>query len=285
MHPLAGRTVTKMNGLGNVILILDLRDTAYRLDPPMVRAIAQAPDLLFDQLMFCTRRFPPAPRPMSASTIAMAAKPAPAATARAASPGSCLTMTGHRTASRSKHSTAFWNAGAWASGAFRSKWVRRSSIGATFRWQSPLPTHRLFLSRSARTARHASPPLSAWAIPHAVFFFEDFPVYDLSILGPELERDALFPERANISFAPGSRPRPYRRPSLGARRRASPRACGSAACAVLVAAARKGLTGRHAVVSLPGGDLSVTWRESDDQVVLTGPDRMGIRSGPGIELA
>ena len=49
------------------------------------------------------------------------------------------------------------------------------------------------------------------------------------------------------------------------------RACGSAACAALVAAARKGLTGREATVALPGGDLRIAWREADDHVLMTGP--------------
>ncbi len=49
------------------------------------------------------------------------------------------------------------------------------------------------------------------------------------------------------------------------------RACGSAACATLVAAARKGLTGRRAIVTLPGGDLTIAWRETDGHVLMTGP--------------
>ena len=49
------------------------------------------------------------------------------------------------------------------------------------------------------------------------------------------------------------------------------RACGSAACAALVAAARKELTGRKAKVTLPGGDLFIDWRASDDHVLMTGP--------------
>lgn len=51
MHPLAGRPAIKMNGLGNAIVILDLRDSNYELDAQTVRAIAQAPELCFDQLM------------------------------------------------------------------------------------------------------------------------------------------------------------------------------------------------------------------------------------------
>ena len=49
------------------------------------------------------------------------------------------------------------------------------------------------------------------------------------------------------------------------------RACGSAACATVVAASRKGLTGRSATVTLPGGDLAIVWRESDGHVLMTGP--------------
>jgi diaminopimelate epimerase len=48
-------------------------------------------------------------------------------------------------------------------------------------------------------------------------------------------------------------------------------ACGSAACAALVAAARKRLTGRRATVTLPGGNLLIEWRERDDHVLMTGP--------------
>ncbi len=49
------------------------------------------------------------------------------------------------------------------------------------------------------------------------------------------------------------------------------RACGSAACATLVAAARRGLTDRRARISMPGGDLVIEWRASDDHVLMTGP--------------
>jgi diaminopimelate epimerase len=49
------------------------------------------------------------------------------------------------------------------------------------------------------------------------------------------------------------------------------RACGTAACAAAVAAARKGLTGRTVRVTLPGGDLDIEWRQSDDHMLMTGP--------------
>src|SRR6201998_1889209 len=49
------------------------------------------------------------------------------------------------------------------------------------------------------------------------------------------------------------------------------KACGSAACAVAVAAARLRRTGRKVTVTLPGGDLTIEWREADDHVLMTGP--------------
>jgi diaminopimelate epimerase len=80
----------------------------------------------------------------------------------------------------------------------------------------------------------------------------------------------MFPERANISLAHVLAP-DHIRLRVWERGVGLTRACGSAACAVLVAAARKRLTGRRATVSLPGGDLVIHWRESDDHVLMTGP--------------
>src|SRR5579863_3024797 len=96
--------------------------------------------------------------------------------------------------------------------------------------------------------------------PHAVFFVADAAAVDLARLGPLLERDPLFPDKANISFAQIRTPdrillRVWER-GVGATL-----ACGSAACATLVAAARRGLTGRRAHVELPGGELVIEWRD------------------------
>ena len=106
--------------------------------------------------------------------------------------------------------------------------------------------------------------------PHAIFWVEDASAYDLARIGPAFEHDPAFPERANISFAQVLGPdRILLR--VWERGAGATRACGSAACATLVAAARKGLTGRKATVSLPGGDLIIEWREGDDHVLMTGP--------------
>jgi diaminopimelate epimerase len=105
--------------------------------------------------------------------------------------------------------------------------------------------------------------------PHAVFFVDDADAVDLATLGPKLEHHDMFPERANIEVAQilsvaSIRVRVWER---GA---GLTRACGTGACAALVAASRRGLTGRRAEIVLDGGALDVEWLK-DDHVLLTGP--------------
>lgn len=106
--------------------------------------------------------------------------------------------------------------------------------------------------------------------PHATFFVDDPDAIDLERVGPAIEHDPLFAARANIGFArvvaPGTlRLRVWER---GAGRTL---ACGTGACAALVNAHRRGLTGRAARVVMDGGTLEIEWREADDRVRMTGP--------------
>jgi diaminopimelate epimerase len=105
--------------------------------------------------------------------------------------------------------------------------------------------------------------------PHAVFWVEDVNAYDLGRIGPMLENHPLFPERANISVAHVTSPRSItvRTWERGA---GLTRACGSAACAAAVCAARKGLTGRQVTITLPGGPLLIEWT-AEDRIWMTGP--------------
>jgi diaminopimelate epimerase len=106
--------------------------------------------------------------------------------------------------------------------------------------------------------------------PHCIFFVEDVDAHDLARLGPVLEHDPLFPERANISLAQVAGPAQLR-VRTWERGAGLTKACGTAACAALVAAVRRGLTKRKATVKLPGGDLVIEWREGDGHVLMTGP--------------
>jgi diaminopimelate epimerase len=105
--------------------------------------------------------------------------------------------------------------------------------------------------------------------PHAVFFVPEAEAIDLKTLGPPLERHALFPERCNIEAATVLSPTRIRM-RVWERGVGITRACGTGACATLVAAARRGLTGRTADVILDGGTLEIEWLPNG-HVRMTGP--------------
>jgi len=106
--------------------------------------------------------------------------------------------------------------------------------------------------------------------PHCIFWVKDLNVVDLAKTGPMLEHHPLFPERANISLARVDA-KDHITLKVWERGAGLTRACGTGACAALVAAARIRLTHRKATVTLPGGDLVIEWREADDHMLMTGP--------------
>jgi diaminopimelate epimerase len=105
--------------------------------------------------------------------------------------------------------------------------------------------------------------------PHATFFVDDMARVPVGDLGPRLEHDALFPERANIGFAQVLAPDRIRL-RVWERGAGLTLACGSGACAALVNAHRRGLTGRRGAVVVDGGELEIEWR-TDGHVLMTGP--------------
>lgn len=125
-------------------------------------------------------------------------------------------------------------------------------------------TNHVFLS----VGPLADPACVNMGNPHAVFFVEDAGAVDLVALGPKIEHAPLFPERANVSVVTVSdgviRQRVWER---GA---GITEACGTAACASVVAATRRGLIDRKATVQLDGGELEVEWLK-DGTVQMTGP--------------
>ena len=136
--------------------------------------------------------------------------------------------------------------------------------------------HEIPLARAMDTERAdlSLGPLSAPVCtnignPHATFFVDDAEPIDLATLGPVLENHPLFPQRANIGVA-AVRDRGNIRLRVWERGAGITRACGSGACAAVVAANRRGLAERRAAVALDGGILDIAWRE-DGHVVMTGP--------------
>ena len=106
--------------------------------------------------------------------------------------------------------------------------------------------------------------------PHLVLFVENAELAPVGTLGPTIERHPWFPKRTNVEFV-------ERRSESEIRMRVWERgvgiteACGTGACASVVAAARRGITGRKVRVELDGGMLDIEWRESDGHILMTGP--------------
>lgn len=106
--------------------------------------------------------------------------------------------------------------------------------------------------------------------PHCVFFVDDLAHYDVAKIGSLLEAHPLFPEKANIGFAE-VRAMDQIRLRVWERGAGLTLACGTGACAALVACHRRGYASRSAELILDGGSLHVDWQESDDHVIMTGP--------------
>ena len=105
--------------------------------------------------------------------------------------------------------------------------------------------------------------------PHAVFFVDDAQAVDLEAVGPGLEHHDIFPERANIEVAQIIGPDRIRL-RVWERGTGVTMACGTGACATVVAASRRGLTSRKAEVLLDGGELTIEWLP-DGHVLMIGP--------------
>ncbi|MCK5444401.1 MAG: diaminopimelate epimerase [Rhodospirillaceae bacterium] len=105
--------------------------------------------------------------------------------------------------------------------------------------------------------------------PHTVFFVDDVQAIDLAGLGPEIENHAMFPERTNVEVVQVI-DQTHLRMRVWERGAGITRACGSGACAALVAAASRGLCDRQADVQLDGGVLNIHWLV-DNNVLMSGP--------------
>ncbi len=271
MNPLGDRRVTKMNGLGNEILVLDLRGSGLEVGTEQARAIGAAHGLGFDQLMVLHE-----PRsPGSDAFMAIFNRDG----SRAGACGNGTRCVAWFLCRESRRDTlvletnsarlACRQIGEWSfsveMGEPRLAWnqipLAKPCADTSAIDLGPLPAEAAALGPAS---------VVSMGNPHAIFWVADLDAHDLARLGPLLETHPMFPERANISLA---RVLAKDRIALAVWERGTgpTRACGSAACASLVAASRTGRTGRRATVSLPGGDLDIDWRSTDDVVVMTGP--------------
>jgi diaminopimelate epimerase len=115
----------------------------------------------------------------------------------------------------------------------------------------------------------SDPAACSMGNPHATFFVPDLDALPVKEIGPRLENAPIFPDRANIGFVQVISP-DHLRLVVWERGAGLTLACGSGACAAMVNAHRRSLTGRAARISMPGGDLFMEWRQ-DGHVLMTGP--------------
>lgn len=276
MSPLANRRFLKMHGAGNAIVVLDLRGTEIRVTPAEARAIAADPGSRFDQLMVVHD-------PVSAGTDAfMRIYNTDGSESGACGNGTrCVAwaMTadaGMGDAARTRLTVQ--TKGGLLPAIRESEDVFTVDMGAPRLGWDEIPLAEPFADTSRFELQIGpidnptlhTPCAVNMGNPHAVFFVEDPYAYNLEQIGPLLENHPIFPDRANIELAAVEAPdRIVMR--VWERGAGITQACGSGACAVLVAAVRRELSARKAVVSLPGGDLTIEWRERDGHVLMTGP--------------
>ncbi|KZE65487.1 diaminopimelate epimerase [Paenibacillus jamilae] len=106
--------------------------------------------------------------------------------------------------------------------------------------------------------------------PHCVIYVEDAPSFELEVWGPKLECHPLFPKKTNVEFAT-VRSRKHIDMRVWERGAGPTLACGTGACATLVASVLNGYSDRRAIVSLKGGDLDIEWSVDDNHIYMTGP--------------
>ncbi len=261
----------KMNGLGNEIIVADMRGRADRVAPAAAVALNADPATKFDQIMAIHD-----PRtPGTAHYIEIINSDG--SLAQACGNGMrCVVQA--LSAETGRRHFVFETLAGILTGDEQDDGLITVDMGKPrFGWQD-IPLAEEFVDTTGIELQIGpidapllhTPSVASMGNPHAIFWVaDDVWGYALDRFGPLLENHPIFPERANISIAHVAAPdhlilRTWER---GA---GLTRACGSAACAALVSAVRTRRTGRKATVTVPGGDLVVEWRD-DEHVMLTGP--------------
>jgi diaminopimelate epimerase len=271
MSPLANRAFVKMNGAGNEIVVVDMRNDARLISAADARAVAAPAGTPYDQLMAL---YPPR-TPGTDAFIRIYNNDG----SEAGACGNGMRCVASRVAGATgKSSLLFETRGGLLSCVRNADGSFTVDMGAPrFKWNE-IPLAEEFRDTRAielqigpidKPVLH-SPSVVSMGNPHAIFWVDDVDAYDLHRFGPLLENHPIFPDRANITLAHiVSRDHVVIR--TWERGAGLTRACGSAACATAVAAARLKRTGRKVRVTLPGGELVIEWRERDDHVLMTGP--------------
>lgn len=263
-------TFRKMNGLANEIVVIDLRGSDRVLSEAEARRIAAGPRSRFDQLMALHD-------PVSDGTDAFVRiYNTDGSPAGACGNGTrCIGWIVAQETGRN-HLKFETSAGILSVDVESMDRITVDMGEPRFGWDEIPLAHPVSDTRSIelQIGPVDHPVLRAPSVvnvgnPHAVFWVDDVEAIDLARFGPLLERHPIFPDRANISLVHVTAPRSIR-VRTWERGAGLTRACGSAACAALVSAARTGRSGRKAQITLPGGVLEVEWTAAN-RILMTGP--------------
>jgi diaminopimelate epimerase len=271
MSALLNRPFVKMNGIGNDIVVLDLRSDSAPVTAADAQAIARKEAVPFDQLMAL---YPPR---VAGTDAYVRIYNSDGSEAQACGNGMrCVVSRDMKRTGR--RDFVYETRAGLIPAHFENENTITVDMGKPrFAWNE-IPLAEEF--RDTRMIELQIGPIDAPVLhspsvvsmgnPHAVFWVDDPYAYDLEKFGPLLENHPIFPERANISLA-HVKDREHIIMRTWERGAGLTMACGSAACAVAVSAARTKRTGRKVHLALPGGNLFIEWRESDDHVLMTGP--------------
>lgn len=271
LSTLANQSFVKMNGIGNEIVVVDLRASGGAIAPEEARAAAAPQGVPYDQLMALY-----APRTPGTDAFIRIYNNDGSEAGACGNGMRCVadlvSKEGGKTALTFETTAGILNCWKGADGMFtvdmgppRFKW-NEIPLAEEFRDTRAI---ELQIGPIDKPILH-SPSVVNMGNPHAIFWVEDVNVYELNKFGPLLENHPIFPDRANITLA-AIKSRDHIVIRTWERGAGLTKACGSAACAAAVAAARLKRSNRKVTVTLPGGDLTIEWRASDDHVLMTGP--------------
>ncbi|MGG7516985.1 diaminopimelate epimerase [Allorhizobium undicola] len=266
----------KMNGLGNKILVVDMRGRTDRVTPEAAIALAADPATHFDQIMAIHD-----PK-HSATDAYIDIINCDGTLAQACGNGTRCVVQALSSETGRKAFTFQTLAGILSALEHEDGTISVDMGEPVFEWNR-IPLSEEFHDTSRIELQIGpidqpllhSPSVMSMGNPHAVFWVDRDPMeFDLERFGPLLENHPLFPQKANITLAhvtsEGSMTTRTWERGAGLTL-----ACGSAACAAAVSGARTGRTGRKVkitVASSPNrGALTIEWRERDNKVVMTGP--------------
>ena len=258
-------TFTKMHGLGNDFVVLDDRDGRLALGEAEARAIGnRRKGVGFDQLLILE----PAQHPDA--HIFMRIRNPDGSEAEACGNGTRCAAVRIMDELGTNRLNVETVAGILETTRAADGLVTVNMGPAKLNWSDiPLAEPRDTLHLDISNGPLMDPVAVNIGNPHMVFFVEDAETIDLGTFGPELENHPLYPERTNVEVVSLLGPDKVRM-RVWERSAGITQACGSGACAVSVAANRRGLTGRKVEVILDGGPLIIEWLDNG-RVLMTGP--------------